>query len=305
MIKQTYMTTLSGITTLTQFGMAAAVLGTVLGTMTGWRRVAMPLTALGLLAAVRAVLNSERLAVIELLVPAVLVWLAAHAFRSEVSRRLVNVLPVFGLCLLFAFFTASEYNRSWKSYYSQHKDSLVEFAGARLAGYYVTALNNGAAMEELAPGGFGTPFHTLNFAWRLPMLKEVTRLIFHTPPLDTQDKFERFVGGSINIEFNNPGGVFLPVVDFGVPGGLAYWFLAGLACGWLYQHYQARTGIGICLYPIAGLAMIESARVLYWAEGRSTPAIAMLIVAAWLITAYQKRLETRRTWTLAHAGGVA
>jgi hypothetical protein len=182
---------------------------------------------------------------------------------------------------------------------------LVEFAGARLAGYYVTALNNGAAMEDLAPGGFGTPFHTLNFAWRLPLLKDVTRLIFHTPPLDTQDRFERFVGGSINIEFNNPGGVFLPVVDFGVPGGLAYWFLAGLVCGWLYQHYQSRTGTGICLYPMAGLAMIESARVLYWAEGRSMPAIAMLMVAAWLITAYQKRLETRRTWTLAHAGGAA
>ncbi|MDX1980345.1 MAG: hypothetical protein SFV51_08755 [Bryobacteraceae bacterium] len=304
-VKNTYMTTVSGVTTLTQFGMAASVLGCLLGTVAGWGRLIPPLGTLGALAAIRSVLNSERLAVIELVVPALLAWLVIHNFRSEVARRLVNVMPVLGMGLLFVFFTASEYNRSWKSFYSARHDSLIEFAGARLAGYYVTALNNGAALEELAPGGFGTPYHTLNFAWRLPVIKDTAKSFLPTPPLDTAEKFERFLGGSVNIEFNNPGGVFLPIVDFGIPMGLAYWFAAGLICGWLYRHYEARTSIGVCLYPLAGLAMIESARVLYWAEGRSIPSMVWLAVAAWLILNYQRRLQTRRIWTMSQVGAQA
>lgn len=58
LIKQTYMATVSGVTTLTQFGMAACVLGCMLGALAGWGRVALPLVSLGALASIRAILNS-------------------------------------------------------------------------------------------------------------------------------------------------------------------------------------------------------------------------------------------------------
>ncbi len=64
-----HLKTIPGVTTATQFGLAVIVLGVPLGTVAGWRRVRWQIMAVFALALVRSFLNSERLAIIELLIP--------------------------------------------------------------------------------------------------------------------------------------------------------------------------------------------------------------------------------------------
>jgi hypothetical protein len=299
-VKKNYMGTVSGVTTLTQLGMATLVLGCLWASRQGWREVRWGFGAIFSMAVLRSILNSERLAVIELAIPAMLAAAAMWPGRTARVRRWLAAAPVIGVFALFTFFTASESLRSWKSFYSQQHDSLLTFAAIRLTGYYTTALNNGACLEDLVPGGFGFPYYTALFAWRLPLIKNTVREIFDAPVVDSDDGFFDFIGNSVNIEFNNPSGVFLPVVDFGIPLGLAYWLGAGLLCGWVYTLYRSRRLAGVCLYPLIGTGLLEASRVLYWAESRSFPSFVWLAVAAWLLTNQQADGQSREIWQRVH-----
>lgn len=299
-VKKNYMGTVSGVTTLTQLGMATLVLGCLWASKNGWRDVRWAFAAIFGLAAVRSILNSERLAVIELAIPALLTAAALWPGRTPRMRKWIALAPVIGMVALFSFFTASESLRSWKSFYSQQQDSLLVFAATRLTGYYTTALNNGACLEDLVPGGFGFPYYTMLFAWRLPVIKNTVRELFVPPVVDSDDGFFDFIGNSVNIEFNNPSGIFLPVVDFGIPLGMCYWLVAGAICGWIYQHYRNGSLAGLCLYPLIGTCLLEASRVLYWAESRSFPSFVWLAIAAWMMTRHQATHQTREVWTRLH-----
>src|SRR5262249_25904162 len=72
----TYLPTVGGVTTLTQFGTAAAILGAILGFTRGWTGVRWRLGIVIGLALFRALLNSERFALIELFVPFLVAALA-------------------------------------------------------------------------------------------------------------------------------------------------------------------------------------------------------------------------------------
>src|SRR5882724_10261788 len=69
-MKDLYLGTISGVTTLTQLGIPAMVLGVMIGVVKGWKMVAAPMGVVFFLAAIRALFNSERLAIIELAIPA-------------------------------------------------------------------------------------------------------------------------------------------------------------------------------------------------------------------------------------------
>jgi hypothetical protein len=68
-------------------------------------------------------------------------------------------------------------------------------------------------------------------------------------------------------------------VDYGVIGGLLYWLLCGLVCGYLYKEFQLRTTAGVFLYPMLFISLIEASRVLYWAEGRFFPPMFLLVIS--------------------------
>lgn len=296
-VKEAYMGTVSGITTLTQLGMAAVVLACLCASVSGWKGLRWPLGLLLVLAIIRSLLNSERLAVIEMVVPGVI---AASALWRPVRpswRRAVACAPVIGVCGLFAFFTGSEYLRSWKGFYASEHDSLLEFSAIRLSGYYVTALNNGACIVSMLPNGYQMPYFTLGFAWKLPIVKSAVREFLKAPQLDTADGYVDMMSGLTNTEFNNPSGVYLPMIDFGTPLGLAYWLAAGLFCGWLYSLFRSGHIAGLCLYPMVAIGLLEAGRVLYWAEPRAFPSLMWLAVAAYVMTRRQQRSQSRQVWS--------
>ncbi len=278
-----HLETIPGVTTATQFGLAVIVLGVPLGVVAGWRRVRWQMLAVLSLGLVRSFLNSERLAIIELLVPFIVAFISFRPPRTRRARSLIQAAPLFGPVLLFFFFAGAEYFRSWSTYYSQRESSFWSFISLRLMGYYTTALNNGALVWRVSKHlSYGLEPETLDFIWRFPFVNRLLPWLFPSfgvPALVSDYRYDALLQASANPELTNPSGVFGPIVDYGVGGGLLYWFLCGLVCGYLYKELKLRRPAGMFLYPLLFVGLTEAGRILYWAEGRLFPSMFMLVIS--------------------------
>ena len=273
----TYLPTVGGVTTLTQFGTAAVIFGAILGFQQGWKEVRAKIGIVLGLAVLRAVLNSERFALIELVVPFAACCLALRPQAGKFARLILNLAPPFGIAALFFLFTGFEYFRSWTNYYAGRDLSLWEFGATRLLGYYVTSFNNGAYfLSRLNP--LNAPYFTLHFLWGFPLSSPIIKRLFPDPLLDSTDKwfYFPFLESDANVEFNNADGMLFPAMDFGVVGGLIYWLLIGILCGLIYALYQRRELTGLLLYPVLYLGLLEIPLALYWGEGRAFPSLCLL-----------------------------
>ncbi len=286
-LRKEYFKTIPGVTTGTQFGLTVIVLGIPLGIAKGWRTVRWQLLSVFLLGMARALLNSERLAVIELLVPLVVSFIWLRPATGRLLRFLTRLAPVVAAAFLYLFFAAGEYFRSWSSFYANRESSFWGFIALRLMGYYTTALNNGALLlaskESLS---LHMPLATLSSFWRFPILKDVLPVLFPAfdfAPSVPDVNYVNLLTTSANPEFNNPSGIFAPIVDYGVAGGLLYWLVCGLICGYLYKEFKLRSVAGIFLFPPLYIGLIEASRVLYWADGRFVPGMFSLIVGVLLL----------------------
>ena len=286
--RYTYLPTVGGVTTLTQFGTAAVIIGALLAFVSGWRAVRWRFGILFALAATRALINSERFALIELVVPLMVtclgVWYLGRPNVRGVYRGLVNLAPLAGIMALFVLFTGFEYFRSWTNYYAGGDLPLLEFGARRLTGYYVTSFNNGAyLLHRLEP--LEAPYFTFHFLWGFPLTGPVTKRLFPDPLLETDDKwfYFPFLDSEANLEFNNADGMMFPLMDYGVAGGLIYWLLVGMLCGYLYQSFVSKQPLGLFMYPVIYLSLMEVPLALYWGEGRALPSLCLLLLAPVLI----------------------
>ncbi len=283
-----YLPTVGGVTTLTQFGSALMILAAILGFGRGFKTIWPKCAIVISLAVLRALLNSERFAIIELAVPFLI---ASLGFRFLGSTRigprwrtLLNFAPVIGVFTLFVTFTGFEYFRSWSNYYAGRDLNLWEFGAMRLLGYYVTSFNNGGyllqRLETLA-----APYFTLHFLWSLPLSGPLMKRLFPNPLLDSSEKwfYFPFLESEANVEFNNADGMLFPLMDYGAAGGLLYWFVIGVTIGVVYQLFLRKEPLGLFLYPMLYLGLIELPLTLYWGEGRAFPSLCLLIAAAALI----------------------
>lgn len=277
-LREHYLTTVPGVTTMTQFGIACIVLAVPLGFAQGWKRVRWQVAAVLACALCRAVLNSERLALIELALPFLISYLLLRPAPGKLWRAAVNLAPALGGGVLFLVFSAFEYSRSWLGYYAAHESSFWRFAALRLVGYYSTALNNGALMVASLTAPLNAPYFTFSFAWKFPIVKDLVTAIFPAVSLSEAGYID-LLGSSANPEFNNPSGFFLPVVDFGVAGGVLYWALCGLIAGYLYREFVNRSPAGLFLFPAIFTSLVEASRVLYWSDGRFFPPMFLLIIS--------------------------
>lgn len=246
-----HLKTIPGVTTATQFGLAVIALGVPLGAVCGWRRVRWQILAVFSLAFIRSLLNSERLAIIELLVPFIVAFISFRPPKTRRIHRLIQAIPAFGPVLLFFFFAGAEYFRSWSTFYSHKESSFWSFIGLRLMGYYTTALNNGALLWRVSkPLSYRLEPVTLDFIWRFPFANRLLPLLFPStgiPASVSDSRYAALLNAAANPELTNPSGVFGPIVDYGVAGGLLYWLLCGLICGYLYKELKLRKSAGIFL----------------------------------------------------------
>jgi hypothetical protein len=235
------------------------------------------------LAAARALVFSERLAVVELLVPGFLVvlrmrWLGrilAPAYRAALWS-----LPLAGIVGLFVFFGTFEYVRSWR-FYRQDFDSYPQFILWRVTGYYTVAHNNGAMALATQPR-YPLPYATLRSVWNIPGLAKTPLGYTRLTGIDPVARFQRMLERYGTPELNNEGGLFQPALDYGLAGYAVFWFGCGLVSGRLYRAYLVGSFAGIAFFPLIFIAVLETPRLLYLCYTRSLPPLVALLVIQWL-----------------------
>ena len=221
----------------------------------------------------RAWLWSERLALIELVLPIIIIKVATFHGRH---RRWLVVAPVLGIIGLFLLFSLGEYFRSWQFRQGTTNLTFWEYMIARLAGYYATAINNGAAfIQNREPYYF--PINTAQWFHKFPLwsLLDIKTV---NDSFSAQDFLETYA----NPEFNNTSGLYMPYLDFGTILGTFCWAVLGLISGWLMRLYRNKSLGGLIFYPLWFIGITEILRIFYWGNQRFFP----VIVAAYIVVSY-------------------
>ncbi len=230
----------------------------------------------------RVYIWSERLAMIELVCSA-MVPISLIAPRTEIGKRhaiLLNSIPFIGIPLLLVYFGVFEYFRSWQSDTYNGKTEFWSFAVGRLASYYITALNNGAGQLATSDGPSFQFENTLGWLHKAPLgLGDLFNSI-------TETRFSRnfeYLQNFGDPEFNNPSGLFVVVVDMGIPLAIMYFFFFGILCSRLYQGYSKGNINSILFYPLLFIATLEVLRIPYLGESRAFTACIGGLLAKILI----------------------
>ena len=234
----------------------------------------------------RAWLWSERLALVELMVPAAVAkYAAVKNSRNGLSSRLLSLAPLVGLTVMFVLFAAGEYFRSWQYYKAYLPYSFLEFSWTQFLGYYATALGNGALFYTLNEPNY-TPLMTALWFYKFPLWSWLSLAVDSAAYNPSE-----VLGVYLNPEFNNLSGVFMPIVDFGVVLGIACWLVLGMLSGALYRSFATGQIFGLMLYPAWFVGISEILRIFYWGESRFTPVV---IFAVLLILYLGKDMQQHR-----------
>ncbi|OBF47125.1 O-antigen polymerase [Mycolicibacterium monacense] len=279
--------TIPGVTTMTQFGIASVIVSTLVLTQRFDRVELVKLLLVVGAALPRAYIFTERLAILELVVP-IAVLVCFRAAQSPRWARLLQFLPVLAIPAVVLFFSVFEYFRSWE-FFRTTGESFWQFSTERVAGYYATALNNGYLEYTHLNVPTRRPLTTLQFLWDAPGVRGLglyDQLAGRFPGRNgpVQDADYGFVLEHFgNLEFNNSSGYAVPLLDYGYTGGLIYFLIVGVVAGLLYRAFREGHSAGLLLYPVLFVGLLELPRYMHWTQGRAFPAIVVLIgVAVWL-----------------------
>ena len=273
-------TTTPGVTTMTQFGMAyaiafAAMRSSRVRPLEGWEHAGLVLVFV--LAVIRSVVWSERLAVIELVVVYIVARLAFTRVTTQRRWRIATVVPVVAPLLLYVGFTATEYLRSW-DYYRNEYDSVWAFSFERLLTYYATASNNGIGLL------------VENQDWPLFSGRFVAEWLYLMPGLgdwmrdslgDPMTYYTTFLDRFARPEFNSATGLFEVVFDLGYAGSMLYFLTVGALIGRLWDGWRRQSVLGVLFYPVAMMFLVELLRFNYFAATRFAP-LALALFVLWL-----------------------
>lgn len=291
--------TIPGVTTLTQFGMAAVVVSSILIVKKYSHAELCRLLAVVAFGVLRAFINSERLAILELVVPIVVVFAASLASKPGKSRRYAQIIPFVFPALVVAIFAASEYFRSWTFYRLQGTYSFGEFVLYRIAGYYATAANNGYLNFTHLRWHDRVPFDTISGLWQAPGVEKLglyEMLGGRIPPIaqgDDASPYTTVLSLFGNPEFNSESGYASAFVDYGLVGGLIFFFIVGLLIGSFYKSFCSGSIYGLLNYPVAFIGVLELPRYVYWTYGRVIYTWLAIAIIIYLVSASRRRGRTR------------
>lgn len=211
---------------------------------------------------IHAVIGSERIVLIE---NGLAFLLPLFSFTSSL-RRAALIAPIFGISFLIVIFAFGEYTRSWPFYKEQY-NSFFEFVGQRLLAYIAVAVNNGAGMITMLPP-VGHPLMTARWMVQFPEIG-----------LESPYYYDNYLERYGNVEFNNPSGVFSPIMDFGLTAGLLLLLLFGITLGVIYGLYRRLHPVGLLAYPIVFIGLADLTQIWYWGEPRFVPQLIFLAAA--------------------------
>lgn len=306
-IKQELFQTIPGLTTFTQVGILYVTVEALLWVNRAASRRAVLLRFLPLLfiTLIRAILISERLALVELLVPLGVVLLS-RARWTLIRRSLVRFAPVLAGSAVFALFAIGEYFRSWITHYQYYySGSYLQFAAERFLGYYATAVNNAAVHYHY--GQMEPAAQTLGSLLTFPVLGERITAFYEStfnirPDLDL-DLLKLYA----NPEFNNVAMVGNLISDFSPLFAPVVAFFIGAISYSIYRSFTRGRMIGMLLYPSWFVGLLEISRIYYWPGGRYFPVLAFLFVSLILFRLVKvpkkSRMSARRALAGSKGGG--
>jgi hypothetical protein len=208
---------------------------------------------------------SERLAMIEALVPIGLAWVTRLSQNRAKWGLLLNSGPFLALPAVIVYFGAAEYFRSWQSSTYHGKSSFWEFAVGRLASYYYTSLNNGAGVLSTTQWPSFEFENTLGWLHRAPLIGPI---FSNWVQLRSGGELGEFLFKYGDEEFNNPSGIFSVIYDLGLPLGCVYFALLSLLAGRSFNAYRRGSLFGVVTYPILFLTFLEIFRHDYLGSSR-------------------------------------
>ncbi|GAA0351021.1 hypothetical protein NE235_23720 [Actinoallomurus spadix] len=271
--KLIYFATVPGVTTLTQFG-PLALICLLLNRRIGCQRHTWELSALIGASLTRVFFNAERIALMEMAVPLIVLTAATLPSTRRPRRTWIwAMMPLLAPVALGLFFGAFEYTRSWNDFYAQHSDTgFGGFIMRRLGGYYATASNNSIILLDHYPSSSLLPQFTLPFLWGFPIVRSFLRADSgFVSGLDTWSSLLMRYG---NPEFTNDGGILPAIADFGLAGALIWWSAVGLLIGICYRAMRSGQPSGLIFYSVTYIGVLEMGLLFYWGLGRAFPVLA-------------------------------
>lgn len=268
--------TIPGLTTMTQFGPIAAILGYLLHKM-GY--VGRGYIFIVILSCVRVVFYSERLALIEVLVPLILVA-ALTVDRNSKVARMINFAPAIIVPIIWAVFAASEYIRSWVHYQFTTDVPFLEWVTLRLFGYYTTSFNNSALFMQAYEGTEALPYYTVGVFWNAPILSSI---LSHPgiAGVEADKWWSLTLKNYSGLEFNNQGSFLTAYAELGPVFGILFWLAVGLSLGAMFTKLSEGSVPGLLAFTTMFIGLLELPRLIYWTEGRAFPVILALFVIAY------------------------
>lgn len=228
------------------------------------------LAVLPLLTTARVYAYSERLAMMEMLVPFGLSlgrWMSERSGHRWAAVR--NLGPYAALPLLILYFGIGEYFRSWSSATYQGKSSFWSFAIGRFVSYYYTALNNGAGVVETTPTATWHFEHVLEWAHRAPFGLGQKFSEYVGFNAEAKSSFTWFLRTYGDVEFNSNSGIFVPIGDLGFHGALVYMLLIGVVGGLAFRAFRGGKLLGVLFFPMVFMSFLEVFRYPYFGASRA------------------------------------
>ncbi|QOV98104.1 oligosaccharide repeat unit polymerase [Rhodococcus pyridinivorans] len=290
-----------GLTTLTQLAAISVTLRFFL-IRVGIRDRVWELYVLLALSVMRAFFYGERLALIEVAVPIViLLVVVSQAQRKAAGGTFVRaVLPVLAVPALWSVFAIFEYSRSWLAYRLTTDKTFFEYITDRLLGYYITSINNSSLYHQKLVGLTHDPLFSFPAVWDSPVVGQLLgpAVVSGT---GVRSWWSATLASRGNPEFNNAGTFLVVDADIGTFGSVVYWMVLGILIGLAY--YKMRTGrlAGLLAYATVFLGLLELLRIIYWVQGRFVPTLIGIVIVGAMLSNAQDEDEANTSGYLMQA----
>lgn len=239
---------ISGVTTMTQFGVASAIFFMILYCRTTKKKYLRYVYVILVLATIRAFLFTERLALLELLVPLIFIYIR---FYPIVVKKFI----IYGI-VFFIIIWSSEIFRSYTADRFSENYSPIEFLFYRLLFYSATSVNNFMlVIRQDFPYDF------------LPTFLEPFYKLFKIPQ-SPEGNWPNLLNKYLSFEFNNPSGWGEIHMNLGY-GGLVFSYFLGSYCRNIFDKFRRGEISGLIIYPFLMIFILQSPRIFYLISGRT------------------------------------
>lgn len=271
---------IAGVTSFTEIAMLVIPLGVYLcmneTNKKSRNRYLRQIVSLIIISLIRSILFSERIALLEVLVPLIISFLA---FTKEKKIRMLIIFgPVIGGICLVLLFGIMEYYRSWMHYYINVYDSYATFIQNRLLGYYYNAINTECLILEKF-NSIGIPYYSLTWVWKLPGMGNLLNALYGG---DFQQAYGQLLFTYSNPDYTNCGGLLTFYKDFGYFFCL-FQFFFGYVVGRLYKWFIKGGILSIVVYSFVFVGLLELPRYFFFGNTRCLAVyvgILILIICA-------------------------